>query len=135
MNVLDKVCKWAFKPKALEKYSKISLNRAAPCWVKNTSLRFPITLDEYDLQRILHWLFNYNIVQLGTKCFSQMKGISMGFSCSPIMCNIYFAYFEYKFYVNHSNAWDKDLLEGLKHSYRYMDDFLSLNNKNFKIIL
>ena len=59
----------------------------------------------------------------------------MGFACSPVMCNIYFAYFEYKFYANHSNAWDKDLLEGLKHSYRYMDDLLSVNNKNFKTIL
>ena len=85
MNVLDKVCEWAFKSKVQEKYSKISLNRATPCWVKKTSLRFPITLDVYDLQRILHWLFNYNIVQLGTKCFSQMKEYQWDF-LAPLLC-------------------------------------------------
>ena len=55
----------------------------------------------------------------------------MGFSCLPIMYNIDFAYFEYKFFMNHANLQDKSLLESLRYSFKYMDDLLSVNNKNF----
>lgn len=43
--------------------------------------------------------------------------------------------FEYKFCANHTNVQDKGLLEILQHSYRYMDDLLSINNRYFSQIM
>ncbi len=44
---------------------------------------------------LIEWLFHNCFVQLGDKCYRQIHGIPMGFSCSPVMCNLYLAFFEY----------------------------------------
>lgn len=100
MNILEKICEWDFKKKEKEGYMKISLAKKTPKWVKKSCIRIPLSFDYFDLERIMRWLFNNNIVQVGEKCFRQMDGIPMGFACSPIMRNLYFAYFEYKYYTS-----------------------------------
>ena len=58
----------------------------------------------------------------------------MGFSCSPVMCNLYFAYLEYKFVVSLAEKCDVELLQCIKHCYRYMDDILCVNFPGFSEI-
>lgn len=43
------------------------------------------------------WLASNALVTLGGKVWRQTKGIPMGYSCSPIWCNLYLHFFEIQF--------------------------------------
>ncbi|EFJ29056.1 hypothetical protein SELMODRAFT_410563 [Selaginella moellendorffii] len=51
-----------------------------------------------------NFIIRHTYVRLGNRVWRQVRGIPMGFSCSPLWCNLYLFYFE------------------------YMDDLVSMNN-------
>ena len=105
-------------------------------WVTNALKIPPTHYNLHNLMDLIEWLFQNCFIQLGNQCYRQIHGIPMGFSCSPVMCNLYLAYFEYSWTLKQleisTNSIDLTLFQ---HTYRYMDDVLSLNNPIFSSCL
>ena len=116
-------------------FGKISLYKKHARWVKKTNLEFPITVEFAEIYDLITWLFNKTLIHLGKQVYSQKQGIPMGFSCSPVMCNLYFAYLEYKYICSLAEKGDIVTLKSLSHCFRYMDDLLNLNCPNFSTII
>ena len=68
-------------------------------------------------------------VQLGPIIVKQIKGIPMGYSCSPLWCNLYFALFEINFIKRLSKFSMFQELKAFKLSFRYIDDLAFINNR------
>jgi hypothetical protein len=88
---------------------------------------------EFPLQRLLNlheWLMNNCFLTLGDRVWHQCTGIPMGFSCSPIWCNIYLLSYEAKFIQCLAKLGRIDLLIKFQHVYRYIDDICLLNIHN-----
>lgn len=115
-DLIDILCKMvimAFKNRKRLGFSKISLRYKDARWVKKSNLNFPITMNEFEIQDIIGRLFNCNFIQVGERVYSQKNGIPMGFSCSPVMCNLYFVFFEYNFVVKNAKLKNKEMLESM----------------------
>ncbi|EFJ28834.1 hypothetical protein SELMODRAFT_410611 [Selaginella moellendorffii] len=67
-------------------------------------------------------------VRLGNRVWRQVRGIPMGFSCSPLWCKLYLFYFKYNFLTQLACLGQYDLLCLFEHISKYMDDLVSMNN-------
>jgi hypothetical protein len=80
---------------------------------------------------LLHaWLMNHCFVSLGNRVWRQTRRIPMGFSCSPLRCNIYLMTYEVRFIQpipTPCQTWTKDLLSKFQYAFRYIDDICWLN--------
>ena len=88
---------------------------------------------EMPLERLLvlhSWLMNNCMVTLGDRVWKQTKGIPMGFSCSPLWCNIYLTSYEVKFIQRLATLGRTDLMAKFRHAFRYIDDICLLNVQN-----
>jgi hypothetical protein len=88
---------------------------------------------EFPLQRLLklhEWLMNNCFLTLGDRVWHQCTGFPMGFSCSPIWCNIYLLSYKAKFIQRLAKLGRIDLLVKFQHVYRYIDDVCLLNVHN-----
>ena len=56
-----------------------------------------IQLTQTRLLKLYAWLLNNCFPTLGDRVWRQSIGIPMGFSCSPIWCNLYLASYEIQF--------------------------------------
>lgn len=81
------------------------------------------------------WLINNCFIRLGDKVWRQKTGIPMGFSCSPIWCNLYFMAYEFRFISRLLKLRRFDLLKLFEHAYRYIDDICILNTPDVDIFL
>ena len=135
MNILLKVCDLAFNNKKKKGFEKVSLFHKTPRWVRKTNLEFPLTVDSIEIYDLITWLLNRTLIHLGSQVYSQKQGIPMGFSCSPVMCNLYFAFLEYSFYCSLAEKGDVNTLKSLGQCFRYMDDVLNINCPNFDKII
>ena len=52
------------------------------------------TLDQFISRNV--FLLNNCFSKFGNLYFNQIKGIPMGYSCSPIWCNLYLSWFEFE---------------------------------------
>lgn len=52
----------------------------------------------------------------------------MGFSCSPLWCNLYFLQYEASFITRLAKLGRTDLMKRFMYSFRYIDDLCVLNN-------
>ena len=85
---------------------------------------------------MLHkWLTTNCYVRLGNHAWKQVLGIPMGFSCSPLWCNLYLMSYEIKFIQRLAKLGKMDIMEKFKHAFRYIDDLCWLNNGNAQIFL
>ena len=80
-------------------------------------------------------ILDYCFVQLGPIIIKQIKGIPMGYSCSPLWCNLYFAIFEINFIKRLSKHCMFQELKAFKLSFRYIDDLAFINNQFIAMFL
>lgn len=73
------------------------------------------------------WLIKNCYVNLGDRVWRQIRGIPMGFSCSPLWCNLYLLSYEIKFIQRLAKLGRTDLLSKFQHAFRYIDDICWLN--------
>lgn len=67
-------------------------------------------------------------VQLGDRVWQQIMDIPIGFSCSPQWCNLYFISYKIKFLQRLARLQQHHFLPLFEYTYRYIDDFCTLNN-------
>jgi hypothetical protein len=87
-----------------------------------------VEISEERLVALNRWLSSNCFVTLGDRIWQQVSGIPMGFSCSPLWCNLYFLYYETGFISRLATLGRTDLMRRFKYSFRYIDDLCILNN-------
>ena len=68
---------------------------------------------------------------MGYRVFKQTIGIPMGTDCAPLLANLFLFFYEYK-YVKDKLKDNHKQARLVKHTVRYIDDLLMLNNPNFE---
>ena len=81
------------------------------------------------------WLTTNCHVRLGNRVWKQVLGIPMGFSCSPLWCNLYLMSYEIKFIQRVAKLGRVDILGIFLHAYRYIDDLCWINSGNAQTFL
>ena len=81
------------------------------------------------------WLMINCYLTLGDWVWQQRTGIPMGFSCSPIWCNMYLLSYEIKFIQWLAQLGRIDLLAKFQYAFRYIDDLCLINVQNPKDFL
>jgi hypothetical protein len=89
-----------------------------------------IELPAARLLSLHQWLMLNCYLTLGDRIWLQCKEIPMGFSCSPIWCNMYLLSYEIKFIQCLAKLGHCDLLAKFKHASRYIDDLCLFNVQN-----
>ena len=85
---------------------------------------------------MLHkWLTTNCFVRLGNRVWKQVLGIPMGFSCSPLWCNLYLMSYEIRFIQRLARLGKTDIMRKFKNAYRYIDDLCWVNSGNAQIFL
>ena len=85
------------------------------------------SVDSNRLIQLHGWLMRNCFVALGDRVWQQVSGIPMGFSCSPLWCNMYLLYYETQFVQRLAKLGRTDLMAKFKHAYRYIDDLWWVN--------
>ena len=86
---------------------------------------FPITIPKF--LQIHKWVTTNCYVRLGDQVWKQILGIPMGFSCSPLWCNLYLMSYEIKFIQRLARLGKTTILTKFKHAFRYIDDLCWVN--------
>lgn len=73
------------------------------------------------------WLIRNCNVQLGDRVWKQTLGIPMGFSCSPLWCNVYLLHYEIQFMLRLAKLGRSDIMQQFKSAFRYIDDLCWIN--------
>ena len=94
---------------------------------------FPIPISKF--LQIHKWLTTNCYVRLGDRVWKQILGIPMGFSCSPLWCNLYLMSYEIKFIQRLARLGQTKILSKFKHAYRYIDDLCWINVGEANIFL
>jgi hypothetical protein len=81
------------------------------------------------------WLTTNCFVRLGNRVWKQILGIPMGFSCSPLWCNLYLMSYEIKFIQRLAKLGRTDIMARFNHAFRYIDDLCWLNVGNAQTFL
>ena len=87
-----------------------------------------VEIDEERLVLLNQWLSTHCFVTLGDRVWKQISGIPMGFSCSPLWCNLYFLYYEAGFVTRLAKLGRTDLMKRFRYAFRYINDLCILNN-------
>ena len=74
---------------------------------------------------------NINIRFCG-QLFQQVVGIPMGTNCAPLLADLFLYSYENEFLDKLIKEGKRKLARKFNLSYRYMEDFISFNNKRFK---
>ena len=81
------------------------------------------------------WLTTNCYVRLGDRVWKQVLGIPMGFSCSPLWCNLYLMSYEIRFIQRLAKLGRRDIMSQFEYAFRYIDDLCWLNVGNAQIFL
>ena len=81
------------------------------------------------------WLTINCYIQLGDRVWKQILGIPMGFSCSPLWCNLYLLSYEIKFIQRLAKLGRTEIISKFKYAFRYIDDLCWLNVGEASIFL
>ena len=82
------------------------------------------------LLKLHEWLMKNCHIILGDRVWIQQTGIPMGFSCSPIWCNMYLLAYEIKFIQRLCRLGRHDLMAKFRFAFRYIDDLCFINTVN-----
>lgn len=85
---------------------------------------------ETRLVKLHGWLMTNCFITLGDRVWQQVKGIPMGFSCSPLWCNLYLLSYEVQFIQRLAALGRLDLMAKFQHVFRYIDDICWINVGN-----
>ena len=81
------------------------------------------------------WLTTNCFVRLGNQVWKQVLGIPMGFSCSPLWCNLYLMSYEIKFIQRIAKLGRTDIMARFSHAFRYIDDLCWINVGDAQLFL
>ncbi len=74
------------------------------------------------LIKVNFWLMSNCHVSLGDRFWKQIFGIPMGFACSPLLCNVYFFFYECQFIMRLAKLGRTNIMGIFRYATRYMDD-------------
>lgn len=94
-----------------------------------------VEISQDRLIKLQHWLIHNCYVLLGDRVWKQGTGIPMGFSCSPIWCNIYLLSYEVRFIQRLAALGRVDIMAKFLHAFRYIDDICWINVGNPHVFL
>ena len=80
---------------------------------------------------MLGFLIENIYVVFGDQVFQQCVGIPMGTNCAPLLADLFLYSYEAEFVQKLLRDKNKRLAVSFNHTYRYIDDVLSINNHNF----
>lgn len=89
-----------------------------------------VEIPEARLLQLHEWLMNNCFITLGDRVWRQCTGIPMGFSCSPIWCNMYLLSYEIQFIQRLARLGRVDLMSKFQHAFRYIDDLCFINSES-----
>lgn len=111
------------------KFDEVKMTATTTKWASSPpSNGIWVELSAERLISLNKWLCCNCFITLGDRVWKQIMGIPMGFSCSPLWCNLYFLYYESTFIARLASLGRVDLMNRFKHSFRYIDDLCILNN-------
>jgi hypothetical protein len=85
---------------------------------------------QHKLLSFHEWLMKNCYLTLGDRVWQQCTRIPMGFSYSPIWCNMYLLSYEIQFIQRLAKLGRNDLLSKFKYAFRYIDDLCFINVHN-----
>ena len=126
-NCLDNLIKEAYRVRGA---TYISVGRFNAFWSdKLFKGHANITVDK--LIEYIMFLINNIYVRVGNRIFKQTIGIPMGTDCAPLLANLFLFFYEYK-YVKDKLKDNPKEARLVRHTVRYIDDLLTLNNPAFE---
>jgi hypothetical protein len=88
-----------------------------------------------DIKSLLGFLVDNIYVVVGDQVFQQSVRIPIGINCAPLLADLflysYEAEFVQKLLQDNNKKKKKKLAVSFNHTFRYIDDVLSINNHNF----
>jgi hypothetical protein len=94
---------------------------------ENLGIEFP----EADIKFMIGFLVDNIYVVFGDQVFQQPVGIPMGTNCPPLLADLFLYSYEAEFVQKLLQNNNKKLAVSFNHTFRYIDDVLSINNHNF----
>ena len=79
----------------------------------------------------ISFLIDNIFIRVGNRIFKQVIGIPMGTDCAPLLANLFLFFYEYKYIKSKLSTNHKEAIL-FKHTVRYIDDLLTLNNPLFE---
>ena len=86
---------------------------------------------EADIKGMLGFLVDIIYVVFGDQVFQQTVGIPMDTNCAPLLADLFLHSYEAEFVQKLLRDNNKKLAVSFNHTFRYIDDVLSINNHNF----
>jgi hypothetical protein len=90
----------------------------------------PHKYSEIDIKGMLGFLVD-NIFVVKYQVFQQSVGIPMGTSCAPLLADLFLYSYEAEFVQKLLHYKNKKLAVPFNHTYRYIDNVLSINDNKF----
>ena len=139
MDAISKLISFAFQQKRIDhprskqslwvRFDERKMSASSTRWASHCpDGEIWVEITEERLVSLNRWLSSNCFVTLGDRVWQQISGIPMGFSCSPLWCNLYFLYYETSFISRLATLGRTDLMKRFRHSFRYIDDLCILNN-------
>jgi hypothetical protein len=86
---------------------------------------------EADIKGMLGFIVDNIYVVFGDQVFQQSAGIPMGTNCAPLLADLFLYSYKAGFVQKLLRNNNKILAVSFNHTFRYIDDVLSINNHNF----
>ena len=115
------------------RYKFLVLCREGPYFVKEHS-DSKNKYNEDDIVNMLEFLVDNIFVVFGGKVLQQIVGIPMGTNFAPLLADIFLYSYEAEFIQSLLSTGKKKLASQFNFTYRYIDDVLSINNQDLRII-
>ena len=80
---------------------------------------------------MVNFLIDNIFVEFGGQVFQQTTGIPMGTNCAPLLADLFLYSYEAEFIQKLISQKKKYIALSFNHTYRYIDDVLSLSNSKF----
>ena len=90
---------------------------------------------ESDIIKMLEFLVDNIFVEFGGKIFQQTIGIPMGTNCAPLLADLFLYSYEAQFIQDQLSKGNKIVASKFNWTFRYIDDVLSINNKDISSYL
>ena len=90
-----------------------------------------IKYTENEIIAMVNFLIDNIFVEFGGQVFQQTTGIPMGTNCAPLLADLFLYSYEAEFIQKLISQKKKNIAQSFNHTYRYIDDVLSLSNSSF----
>jgi hypothetical protein len=112
------------------KYKFLVIGKQDTYFVKHHS-DSPYKYSEADIKSMLGFVVDNIYVVFEDQVFQQSVGIPMGTNCAPLSADLFLYSYEAEFVQKLLRNNNKKLAVSFNHTFRYIDDVLSINNHNF----